>query len=213
MQLGAMELTAAQCGDDRTAATCHEAAALLLEDKSAVDAATAVRVAEQQRKADQARRKREERDRKSRHVTGRHATDRDSLEVSPDPFLNPEDNNDDTAREVSAWTGLLRDRVGELWPDIEGFLGRRLVATWDAWIKEMLSILTGGQATKEDLAQVCRDDAALERPIGSPKGLRTFVASAARDRITPPSTGARPRAGGVGQRTYDNGRRALEGLP
>lgn len=208
-----MATAAAQCGDSRTAATCHDAAELLLEDKASVDAAAAVRVAEQQRKADQARRKREQRTRESRTVTGRHGTSRDSLEVSPDPFLNPEDNDDDTAREAP-WVGLLQERMGSRWSDVKVFLGRRDSSTWDSWTKEMLSILTGGIATEDDLAQVCRDDGTLDRRVGSARGLRTFVATAARDRVTPPMNGitARPR-GGVAQRTFDNGRKALEGLP
>jgi hypothetical protein len=82
-------------------------------------------------------------------------------------------------------------------------------------MKEMLTIITGGQATPADLAQVCRDDAALQRPIGSPKGLRSFVANAVQERKSPPKPGyqqpQKPR-GGVAMRTFSNGQDALRDI-
>ncbi|HXD22890.1 MAG TPA: hypothetical protein VN613_05985, partial [Gemmatimonadaceae bacterium] len=141
-------------------------------------------------------------------------------EVSPHtPLPNPLSTTTTTtprdavyAESVDNLIGLLSGRMGAMWPDVDGFLKRRTYQTWGAWMKEMLSLITGGNAMEEDLAQVCRDDAALDRPLGSPKGLRTFVANAVRERLSP-SSGVPRKTGGVAQRTFENGRKALEGLP
>jgi hypothetical protein len=114
---------------------------------------------------------------------------------------------------VENLTGLLSSRMGTYWPDADGFLKRRDYATWKAWMKEMLTILTGGQAMPVDLAQVCRDDGALARPIGSPKGLRHFVGSAVDERKHPKQSGPRaPKNVGTGGRAYSTTLDAIEDL-
>jgi hypothetical protein len=215
MRLGALAADAAQRGDDRAAAIARDAAELLMQDHAIVDKAE--------------RRQRSDRERKPvknpripRNTAESAESESASQGFSPTPpFPNSPETSRDTARSeadamyaesVENLTGMLVSRVGSCWPDIDGFIKRRPYATWKGWMKEMLTVLTGGSATAEDLAQVCRDDAALERAIGSPKGLRTFVASAVRER-TAPVTQHPPARGGVANRTFANGRDALRGLP
>lgn len=52
----------------------------------------------------------------------------------------------------------------------------------------MLKLTNGTPYSMNDLAQVCRDDAALDRPIASPFGLRRFLHNAQQERITPLKT-------------------------
>lgn len=75
---------------------------------------------------------------------------------------------------------LLRGAVGDAdWPDVDAFIRRRPYYTWKGWSDEMASLIgPGSQFLPCDLVRVCRDDAALSRPIGSPKGLRIFLADA-----------------------------------
>lgn len=214
IQLGALETAAAQCGDDRTAATLRAATELLFADKSALDELEVFRRDADERK----RRDRERHPRKppriSRNSTEFHGTvgipDRSPGFSPTPPFPAPSvDTTHHTAgaREANAasrtdtlyaesvenLTGLLSTRMGEHWPDVDGFLKRRLYETWKAWMKEMLTLLTSSGAGPADVAQVCRDDAALARPIGSPKGFRIFVASAVEERVHPkPSKASNP---------------------
>jgi hypothetical protein len=117
---------------------------------------------------------------------------------------------------VDAMTGEVARAVGpEHWPAVDRFLKRRDVSTWVGWTREMLKMLTGSQFTAGDLAQVCDDDAALGRPIGSPFALRKFLQSARQERMADArgETSTRPpRRGGVAQRTWDNGVAALKDL-
>lgn len=110
---------------------------------------------------------------------------------------------------------MLSEAVGlELWGDVDAFLKRRDYWTWKSWADEMLKLITGTQYTPADLAQVCRDDGALARPIGSPFGLRRFIGNAHRERTMPPAEGkAVVRRGGVGQRSYENAIEALKDIP
>lgn len=79
---------------------------------------------------------------------------------------------------------LLRTAMAEYWPPIDGFLQRRPADTWDGWLSEMSKLThPGSQFTPGDLAQVCSDDSALTRRIGSPYGLRKFVANARLERM------------------------------
>ncbi len=213
MQLGALATDAAQRGDDRAAQTCQDAAELLFADKSAVD------WLDQHRRRDRERKPKRE---------GNPRISVESAEIqsasqgfsptppfpnSPETRVTPREADDAIyVAAVERLTALLAMRLGERWSDVDGFLRRREYSTWKAWMNEMLSVITGGRATEEDLAQVCRDDEALERPIGSPKGLRTFVASAVGERTNPPAQRNPQRRGGVAARTFDNGRKALEGL-
>jgi len=120
------------------------------------------------------------------------------------------------AREAGLKLGLLRKAAGEQWAEIEAFLHRRSSSTWEGWAGEMLKLTSGTSYNTADLAQVCRDDSALERPIGSPFGLRQFIHNAQQERMSPKDTSGKPtykrRTGGVGQRSYDNALAAL-GLP
>lgn len=197
MRLSVLANDATLRGDDRAVSTLKEAVALLLSDQTI----------DRRREWDRERKRNRRNPVESGGIGGQPVP---PPEVFPHtPFPNPLSRvEDDTARErdaadavyaesVDNLIAMIAERVGDAWPDIDGFLKRRQFQTWKGWIKEMLSILTGGQATATDLALVCRDDAALERPIGSPKGLRTFVGSAVRERVenaSRPPTGA----GGVG---------------
>lgn len=210
--LGKVAEDAALRGDDRAADVVRAAAKRLMADQAELGAVDRRREKDRTRKRTKSTESAESTD--SKRARGFSPTP---------PFPNPEEEARDNAREAAArlyassvenLQNLLSSRVGEeFWPDVDGFVKRREYDKWGAWMKEMLSCITGGQAVASDLAQVCRDDAALAREIGSPKGLRTFVASAARERINPPA-GVRHIAnrGGTAQRTFDNGKRALEGM-
>jgi len=79
---------------------------------------------------------------------------------------------------------LLRDHIGEAgWPVVRAFIERRERPTHEGWVDEMLADLTRGQWIEADLVQVCRDDAAMSRPIATPKGLRVFLNSARDERL------------------------------
>lgn len=200
MQLGALANEAALRGEDRAAASLHEAAQMLLDDKRAVDAAAELHDAEAKRRADQARRKREERDRKSHNVTGRHATERDTPQVSSDSFLTPKENTTHGARD-EAPLGFI-DTLGEFWPSVERFIMRRDSSTWAGWFRQMTKeIGPGSQYTAADLAQVCDDDEALQSPIGTPFGLRIFLQKVRQERVAPPAGDLppRPRRAGGGE--------------
>lgn len=171
----------------------------------------------------------EERRRKDRQRPRRRTTDStessDSAESAekggfpPDPLssknLPPQHN---TAREavdgemVERLTAQLSRAMGDLWPDADAFLKRRPAPTWVGWLREMAgSIGPGSQFVATDLAQVCRDDSALDRPIGSPKGLRIFLSSARNERLNPRPPDGRQRTTAA-QRTMDNGLHALKDI-
>lgn len=90
---------------------------------------------------------------------------------------------------------MLRRHCGHEWPEVEAFLLRREADKEDGWAKEMLRITTGTQWTVADLAQVCRDDAALDRPIGSPFALRRFIQNAHHEQSGALNVGARNTRG------------------
>lgn len=179
-------------GVDRAAELLHEAAQMLYEDGVAAAALS-------QRRTSDSERQERRRKKKAESVTLGHVKSReqrDAPSVFPHtPFPTPPESTTTTPREretpatpdYDSMVDLLAERVceatRELWPDVDGFVKRRDYATWKGWLKEMLAVLTGGIATPADLAQVCRDDEALARPIGSPKGLRAFVSSQARERL------------------------------
>lgn len=215
LALGSLQEDAAQRGDDRAVALILEAAERLSADGY-----------ELARLADRRRHDRERKPARNPRIP-RNSTESAESTAAPQgfsptpPFPNPSESKTTTPREVDPvyaasvenLTAMLTDRLApDEWPDIDGFLNRRPYDTWKGWIKEMLSVLTGGKATSADLAQVCRDDAALTRQIGSPKGLRTFVASAVEERVHP-RTAAPARVGGTANRTYQNGVNALRSLP
>ena len=197
-QLGTLATEAAQRGDDRAAATLRDAIALLFEDATAIKALAMRRENESSR---------QRRSRASRDVTRNHVTERDTPGFSPTPpFPAPlttpppppraSESDAEYRRACETYTELLRTRAtSDEWTDIDAFIKRRNYATWKGWLSEMLKLTTGGQATVPDLAQVCRDDAALERPIGSPQGLRGFLRSAAEERLASvrPPLSASPR--------------------
>lgn len=80
---------------------------------------------------------------------------------------------------------MLRGQVGDAdFPSVDAFVRRRPYRTWLAWLDEMLtSIGPGSQYMPVDLVRVCRDDGALDRPIGSPRGLRSFLHGARVERV------------------------------
>lgn len=211
MRLSVLANDATLRGDDRAVSTLKEAVALLLSDQTI----------DRRREWDRERKRNRRNPVESGGIGGQPVPPPEVFPHTPFPNpLSPEDDDTARAREsvyaesVDNLIGMLHAQVGEHWPDVDGFLKRRQFQTWKGWIKEMMTLLTGGNASVDDLAQTCRDDAALERPIGSPKGLRTFVANAVRERLSPPSQmPPRRGGGGLGQRTFENGRKALEGLP
>ena len=109
---------------------------------------------------------------------------------------------------------LLRGSVGdEDFRAVDEFIGRRPYRNWKGWLDEMLACVgPGSQYTPADLVRVCKDDAALERPIGSPRGLRAFLLSARVERVRD-REGLPVRRGGVGQRSFDNATEALKDIP
>lgn len=231
MELGSLATEAALRGDDRAVATLRSAAELLFADKSAVDALEELRRGEEARRTRDRERRPVQNPRIPRKSTesseiGGIQTASQGFSPTP-PFPNPPDNNDNTtarvkkravtqeekdyADVVELYTGMLVQRVGPLWPDVDGFIKRREYATWVGWIKEMLALITGGQGTVQDLAQVCRDDQALERKIATPKGLRIFMGSAQRERLHGNGNGTRAKTG-PGERSYHAAKAALEDL-
>lgn len=90
---------------------------------------------------------------------------------------------------------LVSQSMGALWPDVDAFVKPRPYETWKGWLKEIQTMLVGGQATSADVAQACRDASTLDRPLTSPKGFRAFVGSAVRERMAN-QTGAPKLAGG-----------------
>lgn len=190
MNLAGLTNEAALRGDDRAAAMLREAVELLMADQT-ID-----------------RRRQWDRDRKreSRKDTPRYQVESGGIRGQADsppsgfsptpPFPNPPESKTTTPRGreasetaeaeyaemVELLTGQLAQQTGEDWPVVDAFVKRREYVTWKGWLTALLSQLTGGHATSADLAQVCRDDEALKRPIGSPKGLRAFVGDAVRER-------------------------------
>lgn len=202
---------AAQRGEDRAAVPLNEAAQMLYEDGVAAAALA------QRRTADADRQERRRHRQKEPPVTLGHVTSRDKRDLpgfSPTPPFpaplathhnTPREASDDEQRNgiysesVDNLISILAPRLGDGWADVDAFVKRRGYATWKAWFKEMLTLITGGLATEADLVQACRDDEALPDPIATPKGLRGFVRSAMEERRnrgqSAPSVAR--RAGGV----------------
>lgn len=119
--------------------------------------------------------------------------------------------------ELDEATGALADVLGEEhWPAVDRFLSRRDHRTWPGWVREMRKALgPGSQYIPGDLSRVCDDDETLKREIGSAYALRTFLVKARIERTKPTEdvTNLPARRGStVAQRTFDNGKKALEGL-
>jgi len=94
----------------------------------------------------------------------------------------------------------LRDLMGEQWEDVAAFLLRRKYVSWQGWVDTMLrEVGMTSQFTPDDLAQVCRDDPTLDKPIGSAYALRTFLGYARIERMRPrePPTNGRPSRAAV----------------
>lgn len=95
--------------------------------------------------------------------------------------------------DVSA--GQLKPRMAAHWPSVLRFLNRRPVATWGGWTRAMLKCVAGEEFAPADLAQVCDDDEALTRPVGSPFVLRRFLVTMRTERTedaASTTTAARP---------------------
>ncbi|MES2359993.1 MAG: hypothetical protein V4529_16760 [Gemmatimonadota bacterium] len=186
MELGALATDAAQRGDDRAAQTLRSAAERLFADTSAVDY------------MDRHRRRDRERKTELRGIP-RKSTESDDFQGRPlgfsptPPFPTPPETQHNTAREAISedaelfkqYAGLLSLAMGEgPFRDADAFVRRRPSDTWLGWFREMLALIgPGSQYVAADLAQVCRDDTALDRKIASPKGLRVFLGSARAERI------------------------------
>lgn len=114
---------------------------------------------------------------------------------------------------VNRYTAILTKQLNGEWPDVDAFLKRRPYSTWESWLREMVTLVRGGsQFVPADLAQVCRDDGALDRPIGSPKGLRIFIGSARQERLNPSQNTAPRQRTTAAQRTGINGAEALKDI-
>lgn len=186
-QLGAIATSAAQCGDDRTVDVIRDAIELLVKDMALADK-------DERRRASDRSRKPAKNPRIPRK-TVESAESGSAPSVFPHtPFPTPPDNTttgeramqeefpNDVVTTLAATT--LCDRMGPTrWSDVTGFLRRRPKETWPGWLKEILSSITGGGACEDDAARVCRDDATLDRRIGSAKGYRIFLSSAIQERI------------------------------
>lgn len=143
----------------------------------------------------------------SRPVAGRRETSRDVTDGVPSPtkILT---TNPPPAREtrtiaavddpkLTATLDNLRTQSGDEWPSIEGFFLRRGYPTWQGWADEMLRVCGGAsQFSWSDLATVCRDDATLDKKLGSAFVLRKFLAPVRQERLealrSPPAAAARP---------------------
>lgn len=213
--LGLLTQEAAQRGDDRAVAILRAVAGHLMEVHGDL------------LKLDERRRKDRQRPRSKSAESAESTESAESAEKAvfpPDPLFpkSTATATQHTAREAADYESrvelhidLLSKAMGlELWPDADAFFKRRTYATWLGWIKEMEKMIgPGSQFTADDLAQVCRDDSTLERPIGSPLGLRKFLSSARGERMTPPPTNGTHRGGStVAQRTLTNGLRAIGDL-
>jgi len=208
LELGSLANQAAQRGEDRAAVVMREAASFILNDKKAVDEADRLERAEEERRREQAERKRRSRSRmRTGDVPGSHVTSRDlpsGFSPTP-PFPKPSTHTttprarailaDSVAAEpqptayatdVDPLMWAIIERVGpDSWPEVAAFLRRRPRSTWEGWLKAFTIALDRDHATPADLAAVCRDDMALTQPIGTPKGLRVFIANAVKDRTKP----------------------------
>lgn len=218
MQLGILREQAALRGDDRAAVMLSDIAELLGASQQAVER-------DQQRRA--ADRSRQHRHRKpDGHVTSRDVTLQHVTNVTPSPLFLPSralpslsphpDTPQPRAREanpvespgqaadelVERYAAMLHEAMGDdLFREADAFVKRRAYDTWRAWFREMLALIgPGSQYVAGDLAQVCRDDAALDRPIATPKGLRAFLASVRAERMSikfvTPDTNGQPKANG-----------------
>lgn len=149
-------------------------------------------------KLEDRRRRDRGRHRKPSAVSAESAESTENVEKSvfpPDPLFPKRTNEESTRAGLNGkQDSALLDRIGarlaqemgDLWPDADAFVKRRQSSTWLAWLREMLAVIgPGSQYVPADLALVCRDDGALDRPIGSPKGLRVFLASARAERLNP----------------------------
>lgn len=143
----------------------------------------------------------------SRNVAGRRETGRDVADGVPSPekilTTNPPPARETRAiaavddPKLAATLNLVRTASGESWTDVEAFMLRRSYATWQGWADEMLRVVGGAsQFTWEDMATVCRDDATLDKKLGSAFVLRKFLAPVRQERLealrSPPGTAARP---------------------
>jgi hypothetical protein len=151
------------------------------------------------RRASEADRKRRSRHGTSRDVTGRHGTGVTAYTSSTplDTRTESRDYADVTSRDVTGHIGgevdeviqqrldLLRGAMGdERFPAADGFIRRRPYRTWKGWLDGMLTLIGPvSQFTAADLERVCADDAALDRPIGSPHGMRVFLHKAKTERL------------------------------
>lgn len=199
MELGALATRLAQSGDDRGAGVVQGAAGMLFADKSAIDLLAELQQREEDRKRGQRERTNKARAGPRRNAQQRDVTLQGVTDVTPPggfpptpPFPNPPDNSTQHrargdalyAESVDNLMGMVSGRLGADWPDVDAFVKRRQYETWGAWLKEMLVALNGS-ALPSDLAQACRDEEALERPVGTPKAFRAFVASAVEERQKP----------------------------
>ena len=231
MQLGILQEQAALRGDDRAAVMLSDIAELLGASQQAVERDQQRRAADRSR---QHRHRKPDGHVTSRDVTLQHVTNVTPSPLFPPsralPSLSPHPEEDNTprAREATAqprseavradtpsqrdelierYAAMLHEAMGdEFFRDADAFVKRRSYEAWRGWFREMLALIgPGSQYVATDLAQVCRDDAALERPIGTPKGLRAFLASVRAERMSVrPEPNGQPKANGKPSNVLSN---------
>lgn len=222
IDLGALASEAAQRGDDRAADILRRTVAFMVE------ADADLRALEQRRRSDKARPRRPSVPQKSaesaesvvpRHLRSSSSSLLESNTESTDYYAEPRTaesvvplHSTRIDEEIQRLIDLLRGAMGdERFVAADAFIRRRPYRTWKGWLDEMLAMLgPASQYTPVDLERVCKDDAALDRPIGSPRGLRSFMQNARIERLKPePPAGSSPPT-----KTTNTERafRAVEGL-
>lgn len=177
MDLGAIQAEATQRGDARAVDVLRRVAQLVVELGADSDALHSRRNADRERQ---------------RHVRSRDSRDSvssSSKEISlvTTDYYSPSHVTPVTEVEekVQVLIDLLRGQVGdEEFPAIDEFIRRRPYRVWKGWLDEMSSSIgAGSQFSPKDLVRVCKDDAALDRPIASPRGMRSFLLNARMERV------------------------------
>jgi hypothetical protein len=191
MDLGALQAEATQRGDDRAVEILSRAA------KAILDGQTSAAVLESRR---QNERERQRLSRESRDTPEVRSSSKEIVLVNTDYSAGHVTAVTEPDEYVQRLLDLLRGQVGDAeFPAVDAFVRRRPYRVWKGWVDEMLAAIgPGSQYSPADLVRVCKDDAALDRPIGSPRGLRSFLSNARIERLKPSTDPEKPHQGGSG---------------
>lgn len=186
---------ATQRGDDRAAAILTRLVAFLIKADADLSALESRRTADRERSRRVPQKSTESAE--IRRISGTGAlrsssssfSKRELEETTTTPRASPAESAVQMTgidADVQQRIDLLRSAMADEFPAADDFVRRRQYSTWKGWLDEMLSLIgPGSQFVPSDLARVCKDDAALERPIGSPRGLRSFLGNARLERLNP----------------------------